>query len=268
MQLKEPNAIVIKVKAKELAIHPHAQRDVIPSKLNRLIEGMDLDAVGVFHAVKYPIDGQEKVWVIDGQHRLLAILHHDFGDWEVEVKLHLDCDNDARASELFLKLNDRAAVSPYDKFVNEVQANNAAAIQIMRIVRTAGMEVSKTSGERKLCCISALKKLHKMDQGATLQMTLSVATSAWGFKATALEGKLIEGLGAVLGRYRLVIDKDVLIKKMSKYPGGASGIIGDARGLVEYRRTSLSRCVAERILETYNKGRENKLPPLEAATEA
>src|SRR5690606_15270957 len=102
---------LVKVRADTLAVHPYAQRDLVPSKLKKLMTDLDLDAIGVLHAVEYPIRGQAKLWVIDGQHRLHALLEHGFGEWEVEVKIHVDVDNDARASQLFLKLNDRSPVS-------------------------------------------------------------------------------------------------------------------------------------------------------------
>jgi hypothetical protein len=260
---KNPSKLV-KMRADQLAIHPHAQRDVVPSKLKKLIDGLDLDAIGAVHAVQYPINGVEKVWVIDGQHRLKAILHHGFGEWPVDVIIHTEATDDVRAAQLFLKLNDRATVGPYDKFVNEAKANDPDALGVLKFVQRYGLEVSKSAGDKKLTCIIALKKLYKIDNGKTLNKTLFVATEAWGTKAAALEGKLLEGLGLVIGRHYEALDYDVLIKKLSKYAGSSSGLVGDARGIKEYRHTSLTRCIAERIIETYNQGRrKGKIEPLE-----
>lgn len=254
MAIKPSKAKVVKVRADSLAIHPTAQRELVPSKLRKLMSDLDLDAIGVLHAVEYPINRETKLWVIDGQHRLRALLDHGLGEWTVEVKVHLDADNDARASALFLKLNDRSPVSPYDKWMNELKAKSEAAINANGIAAKHGLSVSRQAGDGKLACVSTLKKLYTVDGGDTLDKTLDIVCAAWGTKASAMEGKLIDGLGQVFARYN-GIDQPAMVKKLSKYSGGASGLLGDARGLMEYRRATLSRCIAERVVETYNLGR-------------
>lgn len=252
------------MRADTLAIHPHAQRDVVPSKLKKLIANFDLDAIGVLHAVEYAINGVTKTWIIDGQHRWKALMEHGFGEWQVEVKIHTEATDDIRAAQLFLKLNDRAAVMPYDKFVNEAKANEPDALGVLSITRRHGLEIAKANADGKLTCVTALKKVYKVDQGKSLNYTLGLIKEAWGTKSTALEGKLIEGIGLVVGRYSNSIEREVLLKKLSKYPGGASGLVGDARGMTEYRRTTLVKCIAERVIETYNMGRRSgKLDPLQ-----
>ena len=250
------------MRADELAIHPTAQRDLIPSKLKRLETTLDLDAIGVLHAVEYPIRGRTKVWVIDGQHRLQALLNLGFGEWLVEVKIHTDVDNDARASALFLKLNDRAAVSTWDKWQNELKAKAEDAINADAIVRKHKLIVSKMCGDGKVACVSAIKKLYRADQGVSLDKTLSIVTQAWGSTAQALEGKLIEGIGHVVAKYNGTVDEPVMVTKLSK-SSPPSALLGKAKMLGEHRKVTLSRAVAELVIETYNSGRRvGKLDPL------
>ena len=49
----------------------------------------------------------------------------------------------------------------------------------------------------------------------------------------------------------------MMIKKLAKYPGGASALLGDAKGIHERRHISVARCVAEQVIETYNSGRRS-----------
>jgi len=245
----------VKVEARSLRIHPHAQRDLVLSKLKKLRETLDLDAIGVLHGVEYEINGVTAIWIIDGQHRLRALMDHGFGEWMVEVKIHLDATDDARASELFLRLNDRSPVSPYDKFKNEMTANHPDAVGIVNVLRARGLKVSRTTGDGNVCCVNALKKLHT-DGGKTLVLTIDTILSAWGRTAAAVEGKIIEGLGMVYGRYNGSVDQQAMVKKLAKYPGGAPGLIGDAKGVMNFRRSTLSHCVAEVIIERYNSGRK------------
>jgi hypothetical protein len=268
-QQKEPNTRVIKVKAKDLMVHPIVQRALLPGRVSHLVKKMDIDAIGVMHAVQYPINGVTNIWVIDGQHRLAALMEHDFGDLEIEVKIHLDCHNDARAAELFLLLNDRAKVSPYDAFLNEIKASQADAIIINRIARELGLEIARSKGDHRLACISVLKALYAEDHGRSLKDTINVVIKSWGTEAAALEGKIIEGVGMVVSRYRTAIEYETLIAKLSSYPGRAAAFLGDAKALSGMRRVPLSKCVAEKVIETYNKQRrQGTLAPLESVEEA
>ena len=245
----------IKVAAHTLRIHPLAQRQLVPSKLRRLMAEMDLDAIGVLHAVEYEIDGVICIWIIDGQHRWRALTDLGLGEWIVEVKVHMDVTDSARASELFLKLNDRALVSAFDKFDNEVKAAFPAALGIVAILRERGVELSRSSSDGKILCVTALKNLFNIDQGETLELTLDTVLGAWGRTASAVEGKLLEGIGLIYHVYDGSVDQAMLTKKLSKYPGGASAVLGDAKGLRGHRKAALSRCVAQTIIEAYNTGR-------------
>lgn len=250
---------LLKVRADTLRIHPTAQRDILPSRLKKFLAELDLDAIGVLHAVEYAIGGEMALWIVDGQHRWRALIDHGFGEWTVEVKVHVDVKDDAKASALFLKLNDRAVVSPYARYRNELKAGQEDAVGVDNIVGRFDLEVSNYKDDSRLTCPVSLKKVYNVDEGSTLNETLKMIVSAWGSKSAALEGKVIEGLAMVLSRYNGVMEKEVMSKKLSKYPGGASGIVGDARGLQEFRKVAIPRCIAERIIETYNKGRKSGL---------
>jgi hypothetical protein len=256
---------LVKVEARSLRIHPIAQREVVPSKLKKLIAELDLDAIGVLHAVEYEIPGHgHGIWIIDGQHRWRALMHHGFGEWVVEVKIHLDVTDDARASELFLKLNDRAVVSPYDKFQNEVSAGYPAAVKIVDILHRRGLKVARTIGDGNVCCVTALKNLFRTNNdGKTLELALDSIIAAWGTRAAALEGKLIEGIGLVYSAYNGSIDQAGMAKKLAKYPGGPSALLGDAKGLMPIHKATLSHCVADIVIARYNSGRKTgRIDPL------
>ena len=87
------------------AVHPFAQREIVPLKAEeaggRARPGCHRRAP----RVEYEINGQAATWIIDGQHRWRALMDHGMGEWLVEVKIHLEATDDARASALFLKLN-------------------------------------------------------------------------------------------------------------------------------------------------------------------
>ena len=253
---KTPKTQIRKIEARALRVHPLAQRKMLPSKLKKIMETLDLDAIGVLHAVEYAINGVMAIWVIDGQHRLGALMGHGLGEWLVEVKIHMEANDDARASELFLKLNDRASIAPYDKFQNELIAEHPDAVGVARIVKERHLRIGSTGNDGYICCVSALKALYGADSGRTLRLTLDTLLEAFGHTASAVEGRLIEGLGLIYSTYNGSVEQPILVKKLSKYPGGASGLLGDSRGLRQFRKATLGRCIAERIVDLYNAGRK------------
>lgn len=250
-----PATKMITVRARELRVHPYAQRRIVPAALNRLINELNLDAIGTFAAVRYRIDGVLATWIVDGQHRHAALLHHGFGDWEVDVKMHTDVRSDARAHRLFLDLNRRAPVSSYDTFLNELGEGDRVARGAAQIVERNGLKVARTNADGSVTCVSALKSLYAKDDGKALDKALATAIAAWGPTSQAVEGKIIEGLGVVFSHYNGEVDQPALVKKLAKYPGGAAGLHGSAKALKQVRSASLGRCVAEVVIETYNKGR-------------
>lgn len=219
---------VVWIQAQELQVHPMAQRDLVPAKLKRLIQTMDLDSVGILHGVEYDIPGKgSHIWIIDGQHRHRALLELGMGDWEVQVVIHTDVTNEARASMLFLRLNDRAPVRTLDKFKAEVAAGVEDAVGALQVVQKRGLKVGVATTDGWIACVEALKKTWAKDQGATLGASLDTALSAWGMTLAAVEGSIVQGLAEVYGRYNGTMDRPSLIKRLSKFPGGPSGVLGE-----------------------------------------
>ncbi len=258
-----PSSKITRIRADQLQPHPLAQREVVPSRLKKLKENLDLDAIGVLHIVQYPIGGKNGYWIIDGQHRWRALMDHGLGEWEVEVKFHLDAKDDARASALFLRLNDRSPVEPFDKFLNELKAKDEDATGMNDIALTHGCKISRQSADGCIAGISHMRNAYRLDGGKSLDKAVSTIIAAWGKRASGLEGKTIQGMAMVYARFNGVIDQASLAQKLAKYSGGPAGLVGDARGLSDLKKSRLTNCIAERIIDTYNKGRSaGKLDPL------
>lgn len=259
----KPKSVVKRMEARELLIHPIAQRKILPSKVKRLKEDFDLDAIGVIHAIQRTVDGKVRTEVIDGQHRIIALNDLDLGEWLVDVKIHLDVTDDAGACRLFLHLNDRSPVSAYDKFENEVHAGIAEAVAIVSATRKHGLKINRSGADGTIICVNALKRVYCECGAAVLDSVLQIALAAWGKSSLAVDGKFISGLALVLSRYEDVIDTPVLIRKLAKYNGGPDCLIGAGLGLRALRKASVPRCIAEVIVAAYNSGRQtHKLDPV------
>lgn len=263
---KKSKIINKKVPASLLRVHPICQKKFIPAVFKRILSALDLDAIGVVHVVEYTIDGVKALWIVDGQHRWRALMEEGLGDWMVDIQIHADVQDDAAASALFLRLGDRGVIASYDKFLNEVVAGDPVARGVVSMVEKHGFKIHRAASDGAVMCVEALKQVFRKDDGATLSATLDVIVAAWGHKVAGTEGTIIAGLGLFLARYNGEVDVPVLIKKLAKYEGGPSGLLGSAKGLRSVRGGRIIQCVESVVRAAYNKGRRmGQLGPSEAA---
>lgn len=252
-----------RIRADALTIHPVAQGSLKPAYVAKLSENFDLDAVGVIHVVRYARNGKIPTFVVDGQHRVESLMRLGFGEWVVDVMLHVDVKDDRRAHELYLRLNDRHSVSAYDKFLNELGARQPEAVGVNDIALKYGLKIGFQTADGCLACPASLKKAYRLNEGEALNRGLGWITHAWGKAANALEGNLIQGAALVAAANNGNIEDDAMIKKLAKYPGGPSTLIGHAKTRTTTHRSSLARAIAGVVIDTYNLGRRGgKLDPL------
>lgn len=234
----------------KLHLHAKANRELRPNRVKALVNKMDLDALGRFAVWR---DGRN-LYVIDGQHRKVALEQLGLSDWEVRCEIY-EGMTFPDACEQFLKLNDAMTVRPFDKFDKGVKAGRMECVETDRIVRAAGLVPASGAGEGKLACPVAALETWKLDQGESLAASLRVISQSWGYQPAALEGSIVKGLGIFASRHNGNVDYDGLIKKLAKYPGGPSRLLGVARSQRDYNGGSLAKNLADAVTQVYNKGR-------------
>lgn len=261
-----PNTKVVRVPVNKLRIHPTAQRDITTGKIKAMMANFDLDAIGVLHAVQYDVPGPGNgwgIWIIDGQHRVDILQRLEFGEWEVDVMIHLDVKDDARASQLFLELGERSVIHPWHKFDNAVRAGIQDAVGSFVLADRFGFKVHKNAGDGHIVCVKALTDAWNLDEGISLEKTLRVIAESWGTDKAGTDGFLISGLSNLFYRFGHLIDSPALIKKLAKYEGGPSKLLGAAKGIRSIRKVTVARCVTIHVADLYNAGRRlNLIGPL------
>jgi hypothetical protein len=262
--MHEPNIEILTLPVKALCIHPTAQRKLVAAQLRKM-HPLNLDGIGTIHVVRY--GGATRYMVVDGQHRVVRLIQEGYDDLPVTVMFHRDIKTDAEASGLFLALNKKANVSTYATFDQEVRAGFEPAVSISNLVHRRGLKITQAAGNGRITCVCALRKLYGSGSSDNLLgVTLDIVIEAWGKTDAAVEGDLLAGIGIVFATYSDLIDKPALVKKLAKYPGGASKVIGNARGIYDFRGSSMAACVAEVVVSCYNTSRRSgKLVPLQDA---
>jgi len=246
----------ITIPVKDLKIHPIAQRRLVASTLKKITQNLDLDNIGVIHAVE---DKHSGYLVIDGQHRVQALLNEDLGDWPVKVHVYLGTDT-RQACALFRGLNKvRAPVAAFDDYTVGLAEHDEMCLAVERIVKSNGVETSRSAGLAKVACVSELQRIYAMDEGQSLQEALRLVIAVWGRTADAMEGKILAGIARFVKRYNGDIDLQCLTKKLAKFPAGPRGLLAEAKGRSHYNRASVANCVEQAIRECYDSGKKNRL---------
>lgn len=249
----------------DLRIHPTAQKMVNRTKLANITANLDLDKIGTIHIVRYEIDGVTAYWVVDGQHRVLALLAQELDDWQVMTELHSKVKDDAAASYTFRLLNNRGNVPAHDLFLNLVQegrgdhptADAAQAVAVWDLVERHHLKIMRNLKEGHVTAVAKLMSVYKLDEGVTLDQTLTLITDVSGRKGDALDGHIIEGIATFLHTYNGKVEMPYLSRRLRRYPGSLPALLGNARGLHRIRlNKSLRGCFQELLVDVYNSGKK------------
>lgn len=253
--LQQPSTQNIKIRADKLHVHPVAQRAIVKTHLDRIIKNLDLDKIGPIHCVRYKINGRTEYWIVDGQHRIAALMAMGLGEWEVDVILHLAVKNDDGACNLFIGLNTKVAINQYALFHNEVVAEHEPALTVSRIYSEFKLVPRCSAGNGNIRCFQACKRIVSKGGEDLLRSTFGIAISAWGRTEGAVDGHIVEGISRFLEAHQ-DCDLETFRTKLSKYPGGPTALIGNARGIRQIRGVgSLANCLYEALVGVYNTGR-------------
>lgn len=255
----DPEITTEHIAVAELSVDPTVQRDLIGARVKQLRKNLDLRGIGTL-TVSRRDDGSSVV--LDGQHRVAALLAEGMNDHKVRCEVHHGLD---RASEarLFRLLNNTRKASAFDDFIKGVMAGDPECTRINAIVQEHGLKITQTGqGQGEIAAVTRLRHLYRTSPGS-LAKTLGVIVGAWGTTPDGLDGVLIAGIGSVFARYKEDVDQAKLIGKLAKRPGGPRRLVGDARGQRDYNGGTVPMNVARLVVDTYNKGlRTGQLPPL------
>ena len=238
------------------------QRGITPRWVQELVANWNETSAGII-CVSLRKDGF--YYVIDGQHRYAAAKELDIDLLPAEIWHRLVVPEEAR---MFVERNNTRGIRKIDKFLAAIKSGSPDQCEILKIAHAAGWEINDNQKQDgAIRAVAALERVYgaSSDQTKTrrpddLRSTLETVRRAWGLDKDGVSGYLLDGLGRFFIRYGDQIDGDILIRKLSKYAGGPLALVGRSRELQSFVRSTVPNCVAELIVETYNRGlRTNKL---------
>lgn len=240
------------VRLGDLRVSPVAQRELNQAAVVRMHDaGFDPDRLG--YIVVSERDGS--YWIIDGQHRFeLAKLHagDEWADFKLEAQCYFGLSEEQEAAK-FLELNDKLAVTAFDKFRIGVVASLPVQSDIDRVVRSLGLKVARERGAGAIGAVTSLEKVYKSTGPGGLAHTLAIVRDAFG--GFGFESSIIAGVSAFRSRYEGRISEDEIVRKLSRTPSGFKGLMQRSTLIREATGKHLSDCTAAALTEIYNQGR-------------
>ncbi|MFE0101215.1 DUF6551 family protein [Streptomyces sp. NPDC059009] len=223
----------------------------------RLSDGFDWGKFGV-PTLSERERGRRYV-ILDGQNRTALARLAGYADEKIEAKVYRGLALPDEAA-LFLGLNDSRQVKIIYKFLARLTAKDPDAVAISNAAARHGWEVADQNGTGRILAVAALEKAFRYGEDILCE-SLSAITDAWGHDADAAAGSIIHGVAMVLYRYGSAIKSADFSKRLAMYPGGATGLVADARGLQRFQGGSVAASLAEVVVNHYNRRRSTgRLP--------
>lgn len=204
---------------------------------------------------------QNIYWICDGQHRIYALRQNGFKDELLDCQVFDDL-TDAEMADIFLGLDDRRAVSPYDKFHIACTAGHLRELDIQRTVETQGLKISQTKSDDSIAAIGATGKVYDLSGPVVLGQTLRTIKAGFSGDPHAFDASVIECVGLIFNRYNGKTNEKDLAARLAELPNGVRGLLRRAEAQRQRTGNQKAQCVAATAVDIYNKGveRSKRLP--------
>jgi hypothetical protein len=209
-------------------------------------------------------DNDNRYYVLDGKHRVAAsrIANGDEAEIEAIVWIGLTLEEEA---ELFRITNkERRTPSGMEIFKAAVIARNQAAMEIDRIVRSAGLrlESGSTALARDVKAIKAVEFIYAIYGRDMLRNVLTILAETFGQteRPNAIDLSSLKGLALFLARYAAVCDVDRLRGVLVQTGPVVMRRLSLETGTYNNGSASLGSAWGKALRQVYNKGlRSNRL---------
>ncbi len=236
-----------------LKVDPRVQRPENHRRVLRIAAELNLDALGLV-CVSHRDDGD--YYLIDGQHRIAALRVAGPPARPVACEVFTGL-NMAEEAAMFRLRNNTAKVGYLDRFLVRVVEGDPRATDVEQTLKRHGWTINPNNQNGSFTAVAAYEKIHRLDAVAA-ERAIAAITRAWGHDRNGADFRIVEGIGLVYARYGDAVNTDDLTNRLAKFPGGASALLGKARGLHNLRGGVVPQAVADLVVELYNTRRKTK----------
>lgn len=257
-----------KVDPNSLRIDPRVQRDpdrIMINKIKRKPNGRAFGTITV--SVRTNENGLEVDRVIlDGQSRWTAVV--EMG-WDIMLNaiIHKNLTL-AEEVELFKTLNDKRSVPAWEQFKVDLSGNEQLPKQIKQILDNLGIPLGGNTG---FVAVTAARRIAEKPNGLIhLHWALETIQAVYGKpdgmrslrkgRLHLWDGRIVEGFAMFHAVNGSRIKDDRLRKQLLEWEKGLSGLVGDAKTLMELRGGMLPINVADILVRRWNHGLKKNGP--------
>lgn len=165
----------------------------------------------------------------------------------------------AEEAELFLRRDERLAISTFDKFRIGITARRDIECDIDRIVRANQLVISRNKTDGAISAVGTLKKVYQRAGGVVLGRTLRIIRDAYG--DAGFSSPVIDGIALLCQRYNGELNDEKAVARLAGAHAGVNGLLGRAANLQKQTGNTKNHCVAAAAVDIINAGRGGtKLP--------
>lgn len=265
------------VPANELEVDPGVQRQLNPDRARALAAAFDESKMGVLvvsarrrFVTAEDLASEDPVFrhvVLDGQTRLAA-LRVFTGDantaYPVLCQVFYGLARQEEA-QVFLGLNDRAAVKAVDKFRLALVAGEHWAQDLHGVISRHGFEADRGGDVRhRFTAVGSAQRIMTQERGLdALDRAFDLLVRAWGHQANTVSSEAVDGVGRLYLRHGAAVDTAGFAARLARKdtPKTFKANVMAMRGAL---RLSRSEAAYRYVLSVYNTGlRTNRLEAVE-----
>jgi len=246
-----------RVAVSTLNIDPAIQRQLDRRRVERIANDLNVDAIGVI-TVSQREGGS--LFVVDGMHRVEALKLAGGEGESVDARVFTGLTI-AEEAGLFIRLNTMKTPQAFDLFKARIVEEEPVAVAIRDMLAEHGWRLSSNGKKGDFVAVAAIERVYRLDPEIASQV-ISVITRLWGSDPDGVDGRIVEGFGALFNRYRAALNADELVTRVSREIGNPGKLLGLGRDYRAIHGKTLTRSIASVLLDRYNKNRKTKaLPP-------
>lgn len=237
--------------------HDHYQRPVRALDVQRIARDFDPSAFGVL-TISERADGTR--WVLDGQHRVAALLLLGWDNRLVPCLVERGLTLEEEATIFYKPQVTRRPLRPSEKFRAKLMAGDPTAVEIEACARRHGYSLALTSPSdhpRVLQGIASLEYIARNYPALGLDAVLAMADAVCGDEDQP-SSMFLRGLAMFMYRARGLYDRARLIRVLQA--DRLARVDGDAKQSATAMNWSSEEGSAYQIHRRYNHGLQKRLP--------
>lgn len=258
-KLKKELGITVEVTYERLRfsdciIDPAVQRPEDPTKLKNMVDDFDAGSLG---RVEISRRANGANVILDGQHRFKAATLVGW-DEPLDAKVYKGLTR-AEEAKKFRILNNTTKASKIALFNVAIAEEDPIVLAVNSILTQYGLKAANSS----FSAVGMALRIARRDNGIeNFRWALDMAIRVWGNKKDSLDGRILEALAMVRGRYGFMIDSKIFADKLAKVPAGIDGLLGRARTYQQVKGGKIQTNLAEALVTIYNQWmKKNALEP-------